>query len=1735
MAPSSQPPLGTPCALSWPMAVTFSRPPMPQDVLDNEHQNGLAIGFWTWSRRFESTTQPQDPRRWSEVQWPDRRPVNQWHNAVARPSTLVEVQYLYYPGCAFFIHPPPHPSAQPQRGRQLIATFLERSLGQTRRFISPSFVSIGTGSSLPREFWDTSEDKRLPLFTPTTPPSFMIIRQELHLGRTTMQDDCIHSWNTPKTPQETFGTRQSLTAGSSGWGLTVWGGYGQIGPATLLIHADHSTKLHDHPSRTAPATSGPSTGNDEARPGSDHAGRLRILPDHSVDPSGHAWIVAELHNCLGRLETDYTGRVWSNWTSLVSIGQELHSSSPVWFSRRQEEEPSRMTSDIIQRAYNNAWAYYGLSRRWDCRFFGHDATPAPRAESAMLRGTTISGKRVLIQHNRVWFGCVIICERYRHIKMEEEDGSALKRRTDMLQYYACAMLKYHGKTGPSPRVIHEGRFEGRFSADALNTSDKHPKVWYRTVYNCDRYLRGKVLAREIYALTWPDAVPRTTCRTLDVCARTGRRKFPARERTKLFGRQRRSTPVVEAVIPQPSRERRKPYHDEGLTDCSETFHSAPAVLGDSLPECFLIPFPYHLDFKKLWLAGWALSSIAIPYYQLSFSLHTSSRGGKAEMTMGAEFHGKGYEYSAGICGQGSGLLAERGESGSLISDDVQSTHDLVAFGKSFDFGGTENKGRRKYKRHKVSPPVEEGEEARTVWTVRHSRPEASPPAEEGEEARTVWTVRHSMPEASPPAEEGEEARTVWTVRHSMPEASPPAEEGEEARTVRHARWEASPASSPAKKEVILGVDGPSLEARSLTTSRRRMERGRIALRLFLKGEMFISYCSIATVKACVLRAEVYLANHSLLSPLPCLQLGHTVACRKPANRFCHRPCVKKLLAAFEEGQGESAVPTAEPPKSTPATRQSKTTSKVGVQGTSRARPTNVNQANVPVARVRGQYTGIIKNVTRRTKSMLGAVKEHGRRSQNAAKQWFANVDRFTVNVRIEDLLSCGKNTDSGKAEANARIKKMKTAKADAGSMLINDKNGKPLVAVFSHRRRRTSPASKPPQPRRYPGAKGRTLDDFLQDPDSVVYDGLDPSGLLRYHEATQNLHSTVKPKAHERDLRHPHEKLMAYLEDQRNGIDVPRPDEGDKIRVVSDNGQQLFERTGVTHLVHCWAQQGHPNGLLTPSRDMLKSCSGAMSVDQYFEATKTTACEIADRFCVAFPDDYLKYEKAFKAGRWNMLDPGPFLGRALVWKLQVQAHQDGLDEGPAAIFCCGEFDGGELYLPDLNLKLAYHPGDLIIFLSGHLYHAVGEWTPRTGSSTDHVTPGRVGNVFFFPKISFDRLKGKGAGWNAQTPAMLERTVLESGFLHERIMFLVVSTGIHVAIRAGIGLSVDSAMPQNDSLQTRTPDSNSKHTGARHPVFKRPAALDDGFRCISLQLSTNVKLAAGLVLVQISSDRDHHLKSWLIVWKYPSPGIVIPKGNDVCGRLSFPERPAYNYYSDSQVAWYTQYCASLYRNPDTRIIDFMQTVMSESISTLTSGSTHAVPHCPRCGMPTRAHNNILCLQKQLEQLSEMPGFSQFFAALFPSASAGPASVPAASAQPQQAQAASFSSTSQEGRAPSGSVSDTFPKREVEAEASFNPGEDVDDSSEEEYSDQQLRKPLVEPKPLTALTRTRGEYFFGGLFDFILLCLKTIFFVSLSFITILVLIAVLVNNEICTIVPGTGIFCGIIPHIAYNTIE
>lgn len=74
-------------------------------------------------------------------------------------------------------------------------------------------------------------------------------------------------------------------------------------------------------------------------------------------------------------------------------------------------------------------------------------------------------------------------------------------------------------------------------------------------------------------------------------------------------------------------------------------------------------------------------------------------------------------------------------------------------------------------------------------------------------------------------------------------------------------------------------------------------------------------------------------------------------------------------------------------------------------------------------------------------------------------------------------------------------------------------------------------------------------------------------------------------------------------------------------------------------------------------------------------------------FEAAFPKVYAQYREAFDAGVWFNEDPGPFLGRSVVYKLQSKLHKDGNDAGPSASFAVGSFEGGEMLIPQFGTKL----------------------------------------------------------------------------------------------------------------------------------------------------------------------------------------------------------------------------------------------------------------------------------------------------------------------------------------------------------------------------------------------------------------------------------------------------------------
>ncbi|KAJ7849551.1 hypothetical protein B0H14DRAFT_2765427 [Mycena olivaceomarginata] len=330
-----------------------------------------------------------------------------------------------------------------------------------------------------------------------------------------------------------------------------------------------------------------------------------------------------------------------------------------------------------------------------------------------------------------------------------------------------------------------------------------------------------------------------------------------------------------------------------------------------------------------------------------------------------------------------------------------------------------------------------------------------------------------------------------------------------------------------------------------------------------------------------------------------------------------------------------------------------------------------------------------------------------------AHTWVTNADTFLLSVDINDLKARPKNTEDLKSSAAQRIRSMEIQPEDARSAICKDKNGITLACVLAWR----VPECAKLTDTDYSGAQGRTLNDVIgSNPSQNDYDGLDESLIKRALEAARTLHSVLHPITPDRDIRHnEEEKYMVYS-----------PDGG---------SLEISERAGVTHLVQCWTMQGHKNGPFMPSSDFFRGCQAALAVNYYYKLTERVAIYLQCAFAEAFPTYYAKYTSAFKAGVWETADPGPWLGRAIVYKLQVGEHVDGLDDGPTACFCVGNFDGGPMYL--LEVRACYRAGDILIFMSGL---CVGKWTPKGG-----ITP-----VFFSPQNSIAQLEGKADGWMKRT-------------------------------------------------------------------------------------------------------------------------------------------------------------------------------------------------------------------------------------------------------------------------------------------------------------------------------------------------------------------------------------------------
>lgn len=229
----------------------------------------------------------------------------------------------------------------------------------------------------------------------------------------------------------------------------------------------------------------------------------------------------------------------------------------------------------------------------------------------------------------------------------------------------------------------------------------------------------------------------------------------------------------------------------------------------------------------------------------------------------------------------------------------------------------------------------------------------------------------------------------------------------------------------------------------------------------------------------------------------------------------------------------------------------------------------------------------------------------------------------------------------------------------------------------------------------------------------------------------------------------------------------------------------ITESVGTLHMVQCWGEQGKPVSkvllmlytMLTlpqhnpgiPSADLRGhgSADRMKEARAYLYATELQSNYIDKILAANDPEMYNILRGSANASRWyTELNAGCTVGLATVWKCQVAPHIDRHDWELCVIVCGGNYSGGHLYLPDLDLCLEYgffsdfkspylyfiyryKPGDIVIFRSPYLYHGIGPWEPGPMLPGHTCTPGRVSWVHFTHEDVVEHMVGKEPGYFAK--------------------------------------------------------------------------------------------------------------------------------------------------------------------------------------------------------------------------------------------------------------------------------------------------------------------------------------------------------------------------------------------------
>ncbi|KAG6864741.1 hypothetical protein C0991_007448 [Blastosporella zonata] len=363
------------------------------------------------------------------------------------------------------------------------------------------------------------------------------------------------------------------------------------------------------------------------------------------------------------------------------------------------------------------------------------------------------------------------------------------------------------------------------------------------------------------------------------------------------------------------------------------------------------------------------------------------------------------------------------------------------------------------------------------------------------------------------------------------------------------------------------------------------------------------------------------------------------------------------------------------------------------------------QDRVPIPKLE-QFTSSLPSTGKRVRSHAKRIQNVVERGSHAAKLFLKYADKFKVSFSIEDLTP---------------LVPLESVQEDLSAMQEEDY---PYQAWNKQ-------------------VDGRTVSDLqdLQAEQARIFnDGLSENQLKRYHEVVQTFAAHKQPHIKYKNRRH----LMTSDNPRVMRYEVDDDAEDD------EHLSPARERCGTYHLVHAWTQVGNLKKGLFASDALTGSGTSLAATGIYYKETQDIFLYISAMFHEIYPETYSKYKEAFEAGAWMQEDPGVFLGRVIVYKLQVHPHLDRGDDGPSVSFPCGYYDGGCMMIPQLKAKFLYCPGSICMFEAYRIYHAVSRWAPMVMEEQDVLTPGRISTVLFSPKNSVEMLKGKPPGWGKRT-------------------------------------------------------------------------------------------------------------------------------------------------------------------------------------------------------------------------------------------------------------------------------------------------------------------------------------------------------------------------------------------------